>query len=215
MVNPSLIYIYVLLGIYIDSNKSFIMKRFDSSVREREVVTKTLKKYPTRTLFKVGPWSIDEHKKFLKGIKSYGNSWKEVQQLVKTRSCSQVRVHFIHYMQKLRTIIRQKIYNDVNYGATLITFHNYQPESLNVKQINPKARLMEKGAWENLVEEREDLSEVVEHLLSEELEVTRANEGRQEEVTSAESYNSWDDIIAPLEHYYLTEYLKGNLSLGR
>lgn len=40
-----------------------------------------------------GRWTVEEHKLFLKGLKQYGKNWKSIQNLIKSRSATQVRTH--------------------------------------------------------------------------------------------------------------------------
>ena len=37
-----------------------------------------------------GRWSIAEHERFLRGLSQYGNDWKLVSEVVKTRTITQV-----------------------------------------------------------------------------------------------------------------------------
>ena len=69
-----------------------------------------------RDQFNMGRWTEEEHQKFLKGIIDYGNNWKMVEQLIKTRSSSQARSHAQKYFVKVKNkIIRQKkIFNARN-----------------------------------------------------------------------------------------------------
>jgi SHAQKYF class myb-like DNA-binding protein len=65
--------------------------------------------------FNIGRWTIEEHKKFLKGIIEYGNNWKMIEQLIKTRSRSQARSHAQKYFVKVKNkIIREKKVFNVN-----------------------------------------------------------------------------------------------------
>ena len=43
--------------------------------------------------FQTGKWTDEEHEKFIEGILNYGNEWKKVQQIIKTRSSTQARSH--------------------------------------------------------------------------------------------------------------------------
>ena len=36
--------------------------------------------------YQIGRWTKEEHEKFIEGILSYGNEWKKVQKIIKTRS---------------------------------------------------------------------------------------------------------------------------------
>ena len=59
-----------------------------------------------------GRWSQEEHLLFIKGCLLYGNNWKEVQNYIQTRSCSQIRSHSQKYFKKLKKIYRNKNINE-------------------------------------------------------------------------------------------------------
>ena len=62
-----------------------------------------------------GRWNKDEHNKFLKGLIQYGNDWKMVQKIIKTRSSSQSRSHAQKFFLKLKNLIKAaKISNEEN-----------------------------------------------------------------------------------------------------
>ena len=44
----------------------------------------------------------EEHQKFIDGILEYGNEWKKVQQIIKTRSSTQARSHAQKFFLKLK-----------------------------------------------------------------------------------------------------------------
>lgn len=52
--------------------------------------------------FHSGRWSKDEHEKFIEGILKYGNEWKKVQNVIKTRSSTQARSHAQKYFLRLK-----------------------------------------------------------------------------------------------------------------
>jgi len=64
--------------------------------------------------FQTGRWSPIEHQKFIEGILKYGNEWKNVQNVIKTRSSTQARSHAQKYFLRLRKIIRQDILKNPN-----------------------------------------------------------------------------------------------------
>ena len=67
------------------------------------------------TKFNSGRWNKDEHNKFLKGLIQYGNDWKMVQKIIKTRSSSQSRSHAQKFFLKLKNLIKAaKISNEEN-----------------------------------------------------------------------------------------------------
>ena len=66
--------------------------------------------------FSMGRWTKEEHNKFLKGIIEYGNNWKMVERLIKTRSSSQARSHAQKYFVKVKKKIKRqnKVFNAQN-----------------------------------------------------------------------------------------------------
>ena len=56
--------------------------------------------------FHTGRWTEEEHKKFIEGILEYGNEWKKVQQIIKTRSSTQARSHAQKFFLRVKKIIK-------------------------------------------------------------------------------------------------------------
>lgn len=56
-----------------------------------------------------GKWTEDEHERFLKAIKIYGNLWKKVRDYVQTRSCAQIRSHCQKYFRRKRNAKLQQL----------------------------------------------------------------------------------------------------------
>jgi SHAQKYF class myb-like DNA-binding protein len=48
-----------------------------------------------------GRWTYAEHKNFIEGIFAFGNKWKEIVKLIKTRNCIQARSHSQKFFFKL------------------------------------------------------------------------------------------------------------------
>ena len=48
-----------------------------------------------------GRWTREEHELFLQGMAIFGKNWKQVQQLIKTRTAAQIRSHAQKYFQKI------------------------------------------------------------------------------------------------------------------
>lgn len=48
-----------------------------------------------------GRWTYEEHKNFIEGIFNFGNKWKEIVKLIKTRNCIQARSHSQKFFFKL------------------------------------------------------------------------------------------------------------------
>jgi len=52
--------------------------------------------------FNSGRWSEEEHQKFIDGILEYGNEWKNVQKIIKTRSSTQARSHAQKFFLRIK-----------------------------------------------------------------------------------------------------------------
>jgi SHAQKYF class myb-like DNA-binding protein len=52
--------------------------------------------------YHTGRWTQEEHKKFIQGLFLYGNDWKQIQNLIETRSCPQARSHAQKFFVKLQ-----------------------------------------------------------------------------------------------------------------
>ena len=59
-----------------------------------------------------GRWTNDEHQKFIEGILKYGNEWKRVQSVIKTRSSTQARSHAQKFFLRMKKEISPKILAD-------------------------------------------------------------------------------------------------------
>ncbi len=55
-----------------------------------------------KTQFNSGRWKEEEHKKFIEGIVEYGNEWKKVQKIIKTRSSTQARSHAQKFFLRIK-----------------------------------------------------------------------------------------------------------------
>lgn len=49
----------------------------------------------------LGRWTTEEHNLFLQGLKKYNKQWKQIAELVKTRTVVQIRTHAQKYFQKM------------------------------------------------------------------------------------------------------------------
>ena len=61
-----------------------------------------------------GRWSNEEHNKFIEGILKYGNEWKKVQNIIKTRTSTQARSHAQKFFLRIKKVANQEILNDEN-----------------------------------------------------------------------------------------------------
>lgn len=51
---------------------------------------------------KCGNWTEEEHARFLKGLELFGNSWKNVEEYIETRTCAQIRSHAQKHFRRIR-----------------------------------------------------------------------------------------------------------------
>ena len=77
-------------------NKISIQIQDNINEKEKEIHSETISKYNQ------GRWNIEEHKKFIMGILEYGNDWKKVQKLIKTRSSTQARSHAQKFFLRIK-----------------------------------------------------------------------------------------------------------------
>ena len=56
--------------------------------------------------FQSGKWTDEEHEKFIEGILNYGNEWKKVQQIIKTRSSTQARSHAQKFFLRIKKLMK-------------------------------------------------------------------------------------------------------------
>ena len=61
-----------------------------------------------------GRWTNEEHQKFIEGILKYGNEWKKVQSIIKTRSSTQARSHAQKFFLRMKKEISPTILSDSN-----------------------------------------------------------------------------------------------------
>lgn len=54
----------------------------------------------------IGRWSEEEHELFLKGLQKFGRCWKDISELIPTRTVVQVRTHAQKYFQKVDKLRR-------------------------------------------------------------------------------------------------------------
>lgn len=74
-----------------------------------------------QTKYNSGRWTQEEHLKFIDGILEYGNEWKKVQSLIKTRSSTQARSHaqkfFLRIKKNLNINDNTNFANDTNLNS--------------------------------------------------------------------------------------------------
>ena len=118
----------------ISNNNSNIINNINNTtqIKRQKIISNKSSKYST------GRWNIEEHKKFIQAIITYGNDWKEVQKHIGTRSSSQARSHAQKFFIKLKEDqSNSKISNMIDYSNPSIkTFHDtFQSLSSDKKQI--------------------------------------------------------------------------------
>lgn len=55
-----------------------------------------------RSVYNIGRWSEEEHRRFIEAILKFGNEWKNVQRHIKTRSSTQSRSHSQKFFLKIQ-----------------------------------------------------------------------------------------------------------------
>ena len=73
--------------------------------KDKEIIDSS---FMSNSFYNSGRWKREEHHKFLEGLIKYGNDWKMVQQIIKTRTSSQSRSHAQKFFLKLRNLIKNK-----------------------------------------------------------------------------------------------------------
>ena len=53
-------------------------------------------------VYQSGRWSQEEHQKFIEGILKYGNEWRKVQKIIKSRSSTQARSHAQKFFLRIK-----------------------------------------------------------------------------------------------------------------
>ena len=89
-------------------------KKIITNVKKHNTLKENLKSkknFKNTKNYLVGRWKLDEHQRFLEAIIKYGNDWKQVQKLVKTRSSTQARSHAQKFFIKLK---QSKIISNIN-----------------------------------------------------------------------------------------------------
>ena len=80
------------------------MEPHNISPKENSTVT-DLNTPPQNSSYNTGRWNEEEHEKFIDGILEYGNEWKSVQRIVKTRSSTQARSHAQKFVLSIKKLM--------------------------------------------------------------------------------------------------------------
>ena len=89
--------------------------------------------------FNVGRWTKEERYIFLEGMRDYGNDWKKLEQIMKTRSRSQIRSHAQKYFMRLKKKVKSQYTkfsakNLINYVFNQIKYLNNGQITVNEKK---------------------------------------------------------------------------------
>lgn len=102
-----------------DYNDQQIQDELDNHLKNKEV-------------FNNGRWSDEEHFKFIEGIIEFGNDWKKVQKVIKTRSISQARSHAQKFFCQIKKYLSLEEYkgfgieNDKGSKGNFIFFYSFK-----------------------------------------------------------------------------------------
>ena len=83
----------------------------NSSLKEIEIENEN-ENSESNIPFQTGRWTKEEHQKFIEGILNYGNEWKKVQKIIKTRSSTQARSHAQKFFLRIRKEVNLEILSD-------------------------------------------------------------------------------------------------------
>ena len=103
--------------------------------KELDELEENPKKKPIKFVvsnFQLGHWSIEEHKRFIRGIVKYGKNWERVKNEVQTRSDIQIRSHAQKFYKKLKKCKNEQLGIDF----TLDTIHNFKDMIDHVNSVN-------------------------------------------------------------------------------
>ena len=92
--------------------------------------------------YKSGRWSKEEHEKFIEGILKYGNEWRKVQKIIKSRSSTQARSHAQKFFLKLKKEINTDILSDSDKLLNYIISSCDKPRNSLKLSLEQKEKLM-------------------------------------------------------------------------
>ena len=78
-------------------------KKRDSTILEENEEKNRLKNISENIIIKEGRWTQEEQNKFIEGIVKYGINWKNVKNMISTRTAIQVRSHAQKFYYKIKT----------------------------------------------------------------------------------------------------------------
>ena len=83
------------------------------------------------SIYNTGRWTEEEHKKFVEGILKYGNEWKKVQNVIKTRSSTQARSHAQKFFLRIKKDLN--LYSQMNKNISLNSEQNNSDDNFSIK----------------------------------------------------------------------------------
>jgi SHAQKYF class myb-like DNA-binding protein len=114
----------------------------NNSLKENESDSNSNSNETNEKKYQSGRWTKEEHEKFIEGILKYGNEWRKVQKIIKTRSSTQARSHAQKFFLKLRKEINITTLSDPDKFLELIVNSSDKSKS-NFKLTNEqKEKLM-------------------------------------------------------------------------
>ena len=152
-------------------NEKNIFSKNNESINVKKTIESKIK-------FNSGRWKEEEHNKFIEAILEYGNEWKKVQKIIKTRSSTQARSHAQKFFLRIKKNLSLKKINynyndnvnDKNSTLSLINdnekfsikyFFNllYGNEKKEKNKINGKISLEQKEKFLNFLSNFSNLND--------------------------------------------------------
>ena len=117
---------------------------------------------PENFSYNTGRWNEEEHQKFIEGILEYGNEWKSVQKIVKTRSSTQARSHAQKFVLSIKKLMEKKNFES---KENLIDFILQKYIIKNNRVITEKNKqklfsVITQGIFENSSDSENNINEV-------------------------------------------------------
>ena len=78
----------------------------NNMIKLNNIINNNLENENNNNQYHIGRWTDEEHQKFIDGILEYGNEWKKVQQIIKTRSSTQARSHAQKFFLRVKKLIK-------------------------------------------------------------------------------------------------------------
>ena len=102
-----------------------------NTLNSNKIILDSKKEKEDEFKFNSGRWSDDEHKRFLEGILTYGNEWKKIQNIIKTRSSTQARSHAQKFFLKIKKDL--KLSNNKNKNFKINNNTNEINDNFSIK----------------------------------------------------------------------------------